>query len=487
MSAVAWTGGFVLLTLAIFHFSLFYIFHNDLHLFLSLGWFVNIPYIVIESWLDEVPSFLPFAVSTLSLGFFVLAETRVSGRGALQATLILLSGYALSFALLKASSGPDGFLIGTSGGALFSFCTFALLSFAVLKLRIEDFELLVRGRTDDLRFQLKPREVSGPLVDRFVDALQERARRGALLGKNVFAVAFLLFGLLQLSYPFKYAIKGLSAGYWLALFAAAMLFKLSTAVGASIMLRASATLVDAKVRRGSLAEELSKITLSVEHDMRAPLREMNLITKHLKAKFQHEPAVQRDARDLEGLILRIKAVMDLILSIRESEVDYGKRSDKCNLGNALAKASAATKALHSGRDVIVKLSLPAQPIHVHGYNERLTQALTNILNNAVEASLGKCEERVVVDARLKAMRSQGEAVVEIQDHGTGINSEDLPFVKEAYFSTKESSDRPNRGLGLFIADRILRLHGGSLKLESDPEEGTTASITLPWPETLRRR
>lgn len=485
MDIAAWLSGFVLFSLGVFHISLWYIFRNKLHGFLGLAWSANISYIILELKADRghISEFVPFLVSTLLMVLYILAARQLMPSGRATVTLVIL-GYALSFLTLVLAWKSQDFLLGTLGGAVFSATVYIYLAWSIWAVTAENFEVLVRG--DDL-VTLKTHEVQGPLVDKYVDELQASAQNNARTGKPIIAGAFFLFGLLQIAYPFKTDIKSFSTSLWPGLFIVAMVLKLSTAVGFAVLLRASATLVEAKIRRGSLAEELSKITVAVEHDMRAPLREMGLIVKTLKMKYQHDSFIQKEVRGLEHLALRIRAVMNLILSIRESPDDYRKRTDKTNLVNVLQKAASAAKALHPGHEIAVKLSTPSQAVNVFGYNERLTQAMTNLINNAIEARLEKHPDRMaVVDVRLRPNKNLEHVEVEVEDDGVGIDPKKLRFIKEAYYSTKESMNNPNRGLGLFIADRIVGLHGGSLVINSEPGVGTLARVTLPWPKSIKR-
>jgi signal transduction histidine kinase len=72
--------------------------------------------------------------------------------------------------------------------------------------------------------------------------------------------------------------------------------------------------------------------------------------------------------------------------------------------------------------------------------------------------------------------------VQIADDGCGIESHALPHIFEPFFTTKPPGT--GTGLGLAIASNILQNHGGSVRFESTPQRGTTATVELPlWQET----
>ena len=106
-----------------------------------------------------------------------------------------------------------------------------------------------------------------------------------------------------------------------------------------------------------------------------------------------------------------------------------------------------------------------------GDRNRLRQVFLNLLDNAVKhAGDGK---RVRVEAYAQAQT----LVVSVRDWGPGIPSDELPHVKERFY--KGSSKARGSGIGLAIADEIMKLHGGRLEINSVVGEGTVATMVLP--------
>ncbi len=65
----------------------------------------------------------------------------------------------------------------------------------------------------------------------------------------------------------------------------------------------------------------------------------------------------------------------------------------------------------------------------------------------------------------------------ISDNGSGISKEDMPHIFEPFFSTKHNAS--GIGLGLSIVHGIVENHKGKIEVESEPNQGTTITITLP--------
>ena len=73
-------------------------------------------------------------------------------------------------------------------------------------------------------------------------------------------------------------------------------------------------------------------------------------------------------------------------------------------------------------------------------------------------------------------------VLEIQDNGTGIASEDIPHIFEPFFSTKEKAS--GIGLGLAIVHGIVQSHNGTIEVDSELGKGTSISIQLPLAKSI---
>ena len=109
---------------------------------------------------------------------------------------------------------------------------------------------------------------------------------------------------------------------------------------------------------------------------------------------------------------------------------------------------------------------PEGVIIVYADRNRLRQVFINILDNAIKYSDGGDTVAVTLTT------ISGSAVISVADTGIGIAPEELPRVKERFYKGKSS--RRGSGIGPAVADEIINMHGGSLKLTSRKGEGTTA-------------
>ncbi len=114
-------------------------------------------------------------------------------------------------------------------------------------------------------------------------------------------------------------------------------------------------------------------------------------------------------------------------------------------------------------------------IFINGDRERLKQVFFNIIDNAIK-HIGETKK---LDISL--FREGKLARLVIRDYGEGISEEDLPYVKVKFYKGKSKAS--GNGIGLAVSDEIVKLHGGTLDIESALGEGTTVTISLPVKET----
>jgi signal transduction histidine kinase len=103
---------------------------------------------------------------------------------------------------------------------------------------------------------------------------------------------------------------------------------------------------------------------------------------------------------------------------------------------------------------------------------RLDQVVTNLLTNAIRYGQGS-----PIDI---SVRKDGKtAELRVRDHGRGIAPEDQERIFQKFERVVNRSDASGLGLGLFIVQEIVRMHGGTVRVESRPDEGSTFIIELP--------
>lgn len=98
--------------------------------------------------------------------------------------------------------------------------------------------------------------------------------------------------------------------------------------------------------------------------------------------------------------------------------------------------------------------------------------LQNLIQNAVKYSSLPATVKITTEYR------EGNIVVEVQDFGCGIREEDLPHIFDPFYRVEKSRNSEGFGLGLSLADRIARVHGGELKAASVWGEGSIFTLVI---------
>ncbi len=156
---------------------------------------------------------------------------------------------------------------------------------------------------------------------------------------------------------------------------------------------------------------------------------------------------------------------------------------------AVLTQSAASLAL-GGSNKKIQLSHHDVPLPLYGNPGQLQQAIQNILQNAAEAMSAGGSIRVEINnirfqgeemgpvenvCRMGSPQAGDYVVLRVRDEGQGILGRDLPHVFEPFFTSKPQ----RQGLGLTVAESVLRWHGGFVEIESQAGRGTSVGLFLP--------
>jgi signal transduction histidine kinase len=218
---------------------------------------------------------------------------------------------------------------------------------------------------------------------------------------------------------------------------------------------------------------LGQFAAAIAHDIRTPLTSISMNVQILRRKLQ----LPDD--DREHLDIALEELARLDRSVAEI-LDFAKpvklSSEPIDVGELIETCGRSLTPVLSGRGVSVRIE-PGRDgerdaLTVHGDPQRLRQALTNLVDNAANAS------RPGAEVTLRAAATGDRCVaIEVEDHGRGIGPDDLPRIFEPFFTTRPDGT----GLGLAIVHKVIRAHGGDIKVRSTLGAGSTFTITLPQP------
>jgi signal transduction histidine kinase len=211
---------------------------------------------------------------------------------------------------------------------------------------------------------------------------------------------------------------------------------------------------------------LGQFAAAIAHDIRTPLTSISLNVQILRRKLQ----LSDDDREHLDIALEELARLDRSVGeILEFAKPVKLSSEPIDVAELLETTKKNLAPLLRERGVTVRTE-PACTLTVHGDRQRLRQVLTNLVDNAANASPRG------TDVTLRATATDDRHVaIEVEDHGHGIRPEDVSRIFEPFFTTRPDGT----GLGLATVHKVVRAHGGEIKSRSTIGGGATFTIMLP--------
>jgi PAS domain S-box-containing protein len=215
---------------------------------------------------------------------------------------------------------------------------------------------------------------------------------------------------------------------------------------------------------------LGRMAASVAHEINNPLGAI-VVYSHLLLENAAEDFPGRP--NLEKIIREATRCRDIVRGL----LDFARPGAVAHQAADLHAILRATHDLLKGhaafKEVRVCFDLSSAPLTILCDASQIQQTLTNIMVNAAEAIRGPGAVTV------RSWRDDARKMVAVSfaDTGCGIPAENVERIFEPFFTTKEEGH--GTGLGLAIAYGIVERHGGTIKAESRPSEGTTFTVWLP--------
>lgn len=233
-------------------------------------------------------------------------------------------------------------------------------------------------------------------------------------------------------------------------------------------------------RTTALAErttDLEDFSYSVSHDLRAPLRAIDGYAVMLEE--DHAGRLDTAGRDLlhkmRGQAKRMGELVDNLLRLSR----FGRKAlieSQIEMTHAVAEIWQEIRQDLRSREVArePELRLDTLPA-AHGDPDLLRQVWMNIIDNAVKFS-GRVEHPVIT---IGATQNDRETVYFVRDNGAGFDMRYADKLFGVFQRLHDQSMFPGTGVGLAIASKIIRRHGGRIWAESTPGKGATFCFTLP--------
>jgi PAS domain S-box-containing protein len=214
------------------------------------------------------------------------------------------------------------------------------------------------------------------------------------------------------------------------------------------------------------------------HELRNPLSPILTAVALLERSGSTDQTVTSATRIIGRQAGHLNDLVSDLLDV--ARITTGKitlRKENCEMGGVIQRAVEQTRALIEAKGHRIDIETPSAPVYVYGDLSRLTQIVSNLVNNAAkytEAGGGVIGLRVSADGP--------DIFVTVTDNGMGIVPEVIPHIFDLFTQSRRSLDRAEGGLGigLTIVRRLVEMHGGQVTARSEGTgKGSVFTVRLP--------
>lgn len=222
----------------------------------------------------------------------------------------------------------------------------------------------------------------------------------------------------------------------------------------------------------ALQAQKSRFVASASHELRTPITS-------LKARLY---LAQRQPERMETHLHVFEQAVDRIQELVESLLDLSRfergifdlERVTTDLRALIQEAVTLLEADAESRNLRLTLELPERDLYVQADPARLNQVLNNLIGNALNYT--ESGGQITVRAMVRQENNAEYALIEVEDTGSGIAAEHLPYIFEPFYRAR--SGMGGMGLGLSISKEIVERHDGKLTVTSELGKGTCFSVWL---------
>jgi two-component system, OmpR family, sensor histidine kinase MprB len=208
-----------------------------------------------------------------------------------------------------------------------------------------------------------------------------------------------------------------------------------------------------------------QLVADASHELRTPVTSLRTNIEVLLEGAELDPEDRRRLlADVVEQSEELSALVNDLIELARGD-ERGAETDDVRLDGVAEESLARARRNAPG----IRFDATLVPTLVDGVPERLARAINNLLDNAARHSPpgGTVEVQV------------GPKGVEVRDHGTGVDPEDLPYVFDRFFRGRNSRGRQGSGLGLAIVRQVAQQHDGSVSVTNAVDGGAIFNLWLP--------
>jgi signal transduction histidine kinase len=213
----------------------------------------------------------------------------------------------------------------------------------------------------------------------------------------------------------------------------------------------------------------------LSHELRNPLGAITSCAHVLRASGEKDPAIARAVdiltRQTQHLGRLLEDVLDVARILRTRTII---RLETADLRTCVRDAVEANQQLIDKKQQTLKLDLPSTSLTANVDCTRVTQVISNLINNAAKYS------PTCATVAVSLSEESDHALIVVKDDGAGIDPQLLPHIFNAFHDNRRSSDEQGLGIGLWLSQQLVQLQDGTITARSaGPGTGAKFSGRLP--------
>ncbi|RJG24966.1 sensor histidine kinase [Paenibacillus thiaminolyticus] len=225
---------------------------------------------------------------------------------------------------------------------------------------------------------------------------------------------------------------------------------------------------------GQMEQMRQDFVSSVSHEIQSPLTSIYGFSKALRNRVISEADQDRYLEIMMTECERLSRLSDNLLQLASLDSEHHPFAPRIyRLDEQLRQVIVAAEPQRA--DKALRLADRLEDVTIEADEDLMSLVWTNLIGNAIKFTPEN--GRITVSLA----RQDGKALVTIADTGIGMAEEDRARVFERFFKADKARRRNagGSGLGLAIVKKVANLHQGTIRLDSEPGQGTTVSVTLP--------
>jgi len=236
---------------------------------------------------------------------------------------------------------------------------------------------------------------------------------------------------------------------------------------------------NAQIRENSRLK--SEFLANMSHELRTPLNSILGFSEILKDNLAGKMTPQQEQECLQNIHSSGRHLLNLVNDVLDlSKIEAGRlelQYEEFQVGTCLAEVLTVVRPLSERAGVNLVVELDNETALLRADKGKFKQILYNLISNAIKFTPEGGQ--AVIKTRTKPRA--GQLVLQIKDSGIGIDPEHHDQIFSEFFQVQAAADRQfeGTGLGLALVKRLVGLHGGTIKVDSQLGRGANFTVTLP--------